>query len=495
MLKDRILQEYNHLTELQSLLTSDCNKLEELQTAYDELRHQSEKEIASLRMQIDSSRASSQDLNDLKEQLKVRSAHLEEVEKLKTEFHQRQAQLEEQHRQEIERLRVYYQQQARDMEDRYTTELVLLQQRLQEAQCSISSETQLFEQKEMQSIEELKLDDIELEVSLNYPLKSVGLTHQLQTLRKALYAKYVQEVSALKEQHRAELELLALRLSKQQALQEEVSDSGPESLKGGVRSIEGPDTEEEDLIRNIQELEKRHRERTEEEVAKVIVQMSVEFAQQTELARLNKQARETTTEMQTLAGDPEGEGEAETDPSSEEPGLALEQKNKDSERRLLEEKAALSKQLQEKTAEILSLTKQLQQTRGAPLMLDKECQFSDTEGGSPKHSEDTSIILPLESVITQEPVLQGSKVATAGLAEDLCQNRKQEHLQAAQALRVAHTPLDRQQEEQVSRRAELDSRRTQLAQAKPRRESTETVRQEEYGPALQSRSTQTEQVT
>nr|XP_015213354.1 PREDICTED: A-kinase anchor protein 9 isoform X7 [Lepisosteus oculatus] len=464
MLKDRILQECNRLTELQSLLTSDCNKLEELQTAYDELRHQSEKEIASLRMQIDSSRASSQDLNDLKEQLKVRSAHLEEVEKLKTEFHQRQAQLEEQHLQEIERLRVYYQQQARDLEDRYTTELVLLQQRLQEAQCSISSEAQLFEQKEMQSIEELKLDDIELEVALNYPLKSVGLTHQLQTLRKALYAKYVQEVSALKEQHRGELELLALRLSKQQALQEEVSDSGPESLKGGVRSIEGPDTEE-DLIRNIQELEKRHKERTEEEVAKVIVQMSVEFAQQTELARLNKQARETTTKMQTLAGDPDGEGEAEMDPSSEEPGLALEQKNKDSERRLLEEKAALSKQLQEKTAEILTLTKQLQQTRGAPLMLDKEGQFSDTEGGSPKHPEDTGIILPLESVITQEPVLPESKVATAGLAEDQCQNQKQEHLQAAQALRVAHTqPLDRQQEEQVSRRAELDSWGTQLDQ-------------------------------
>nr|XP_015213348.1 PREDICTED: A-kinase anchor protein 9 isoform X1 [Lepisosteus oculatus] len=493
MLKDRILQECNRLTELQSLLTSDCNKLEELQTAYDELRHQSEKEIASLRMQIDSSRASSQDLNDLKEQLKVRSAHLEEVEKLKTEFHQRQAQLEEQHLQEIERLRVYYQQQARDLEDRYTTELVLLQQRLQEAQCSISSEAQLFEQKEMQSIEELKLDDIELEVALNYPLKSVGLTHQLQTLRKALYAKYVQEVSALKEQHRGELELLALRLSKQQALQEEVSDSGPESLKGGVRSIEGPDTEE-DLIRNIQELEKRHKERTEEEVAKVIVQMSVEFAQQTELARLNKQARETTTKMQTLAGDPDGEGEAEMDPSSEEPGLALEQKNKDSERRLLEEKAALSKQLQEKTAEILTLTKQLQQTRGAPLMLDKEGQFSDTEGGSPKHPEDTGIILPLESVITQEPVLPESKVATAGLAEDQCQNQKQEHLQAAQALRVAHTqPLDRQQEEQVSRRAELDSWGTQLDQAKARREGPETVRQEGYGPALQSRSTQTEQ--
>ncbi|XP_069050877.1 A-kinase anchor protein 9 isoform X3 [Lepisosteus oculatus] len=493
MLKDRILQECNRLTELQSLLTSDCNKLEELQTAYDELRHQSEKEIASLRMQIDSSRASSQDLNDLKEQLKGRSAHLEEVEKLKTEFHQRQAQLEEQHLQEIERLRVYYQQQARDLEDRYTTELVLLQQRLQEAQCGISSEAQLFEQKEMQSIEELKLDDIELEVALNYPLKSVGLTHQLQTLRKALYAKYVQEVSALKEQHRGELELLALRLSKQQALQEEVSDSGPESLKGGVRSIEGPDTEE-DLIRNIQELEKRHKERTEEEVAKVIVQMSVEFAQQTELARLNKQARETTTKMQTLAGDPDGEGEAEMDPSSEEPGLALEQKNKDSERRLLEEKAALSKQLQEKTAEILTLTKQLQQTRGAPLMLDKEGQFSDTEGGSPKHPEDTGIILPLESVITQEPVLPESKVATAGLAEDQCQNQKQEHLQAAQALRVAHTqPLDRQQEEQVSCRAELDSWGTQLDQAKARREGPETVRQEGYGPALQSRSTQTEQ--
>ncbi|XP_034776752.2 A-kinase anchor protein 9-like isoform X7 [Acipenser ruthenus] len=162
-LKDKILQEYNSLTGLQTLLKSDSHKLEELQKAYDEFRCSSQEEMTSLRMQIESARASTEDLHDLKEQLKVRSARLEEIEKLKSEFNLQRNQFEDQHTQEIERLRMYYQQQIKETEERYTTEMIILQQRLQDVTGSEAqfSESQFAVQKdnglEQQCTEEIKV--------------------------------------------------------------------------------------------------------------------------------------------------------------------------------------------------------------------------------------------------------------------------------------------------------------------------------------------------
>ncbi|XP_041101391.1 A-kinase anchor protein 9-like isoform X3 [Polyodon spathula] len=414
-LKDTILQEYNRLTGIQTLLKSDSRKLEELQKDYDEFRYSSEEEMTSLRMQIESVRASSEDLHDLKEQLKVRSAHLEEIEKLKSEFNLQRTRFEDKHTQEIEHLRMYYQQQIKETEERYTTEIVV-QQRLQEitgseAQFSISSESQFAVQKdndlEQHCTEEIKLED-GLEAELQSPVKSMRLTEQLQTLRRALHAKYLQEVTSLKEQHKAELDLLASRLREQHSLETEALPQGitesakqnQENLNGGFISIKEPESSEitGEGAKQIEALEKWYKKKIEEEIAKVIVQMSIEFAQQTELARITKTARETTSEIQTVSEDPESETESKT----EEPGLVFE-----SNRRELEK--VFEKQLKEKTEEIFLLRNQIHQTGYTRQLLDKECQFPEI-----------NIELSLEFASKKEIVLRESMVYKGGiLAETL----------------------------------------------------------------------------
>ncbi|MGH0156255.1 UNVERIFIED_CONTAM: hypothetical protein FKN15_061980 [Acipenser sinensis] len=463
-LTDKILQEYNSLTGLQKLLKSDSHKLEELQKAYDELRCSSQEEMTSLQMQIESARACTEDLHDLKEQLKVRSARLEEIEKLKSEFNLQRTQFEDQHTQEIERLRMYYQQQIKETEERYTTEMIILQQRLQEVTGSEAqfSESQFDVQKdndlEQQCTEEIKLED-GLEAELQYPIKSMRLTEQLQTLRRALYATYLQEVTALKEQHKAELDMLASRLREQHSLETEALPQGitesakqdQEDINGGCRSIKEPESSEitgKGAMQTIDTLEKWYKKKLEEEIAKVIVQISVEFAQQTELARITKQARETTSEMQTVSEDPEREAESKT----EEAGLVFESNRQELERKIFE------KQLKEKTEEIFLLRNQIHQTS---CTLDKECQFPEI-----------NIELSIELATEKEIVLQESMVYKEGTSaealssaghldkehqEDICHELF--HLdeeQIVEPLRHSHKEqLERQPEEQHSLRAQL----------------------------------------
>ncbi|XP_066571546.1 A-kinase anchor protein 9 isoform X3 [Amia ocellicauda] len=452
-LKDGILQEYSRLADLQAMLNTDCNKLEELHTAYDELKRRSEDEIRSLREQLDRASTSAQDSSHLQDFQQQRSdleqQHGQELQRLRGEMEQHHGQelqrlrgemeqhhgqelqrlrgemeqhhgqelqrlrgemeqhhgqelqrlhreMDQQHGQEQQRLRSHYQQQAKDVEERYTTELLLLKQRLHELSgqpFSASSETHLSVHKEPQSSEDLKAEDVDPEVVLRSP-KTAGLTQQLQVLRRALYAKYLQEVTALKEQHSAELERLEARLGEQhraelQAVREELSrpdKHDPEGMNGEDRSIEGPGAEEQGAPQSSSAVEQQHRERIEEEIAKVIVQMSVEFAQQTELARINRQARESAPGLQALCGDLEGELEAQGNAfhgemgPGQEPGMP-----RDTERRLLEEKEELENVLRERTADVLSLRERLRQMGSTPLMVDKECQAAVAQSVSSDH--------------------------------------------------------------------------------------------------------------
>ncbi|CAB1320859.1 unnamed protein product [Coregonus sp. 'balchen'] len=271
-----------------------------------------------------------------------------DIQKLRANVQQQRAQLEECHRQEVERLRAYYQQQAKATEERYATELIVLQQHLDEAtgteaQFSLSSVAQFSLRIEEEDAEELKLVDedallVGLGTELSGPAKSMDLAAQLQTLRRALYHKYLQEVAALKEQHCAEL--TRLREERVQEKGEKVREEGeedvrlqvkpdPEGINGGVRSIEAPSTEDQGGQ------ERRHKERVEEEIA--------------------KSARETTSAMQTHS-DEEGEEEEEQTPrSSLTKGISLEEVQ----RRFAEEKERLEKELEERTAELHGIKEQL----------------------------------------------------------------------------------------------------------------------------------------
>ncbi|XP_071229891.1 A-kinase anchor protein 9-like isoform X3 [Salvelinus alpinus] len=351
--KERIEQEHGRLLQLQSLLKADGNTIEVIQLGYNDLKRSSQEEIASLRKIIDSSITSTHGLDDRRELTTASpSSHTaEDVQKLRADVQQQRAQLEECHRLEVEHLRAYYQQQAKETEERYSTELLVLQQHLDEvtgteAQFSLSSAAQLGFRTEEEDAEELKLVEEEallvgLGAELHGPATSMSLTAQLQALRRALYHKYLQEVAALKEQHCAELTRLRdeREQEKREKEREEVWSQvkqDPEGINGGVRSIEGPSAEE-----------RRHQERVEEEIAKVIVQMSVEFAQQSELARISKSARETTSAMQTQS---EEEEEQQTPRSSLAKGISPE---------AVEDKEMLERELEGRTAELRRIEAQL----------------------------------------------------------------------------------------------------------------------------------------
>ncbi|XP_031649393.1 A-kinase anchor protein 9 isoform X8 [Oncorhynchus kisutch] len=370
--KQRIEQEHSRLLQLQSLLKADGNKIEAMQLMYDELKRSSEEKIASLRRHIEISSISTHNLKDLREQTAASpSSHTaEDIQKLRADVHQQRAQLEECHRMEVERLRAYYQQQAKATEEHYATELIMLQQHLDEvtgteAQFSLSSAAQLGLRTEEEDAEELQLVEedallVGLDTELRRPAKSMGMMALLQTLRTALYHKYHQEVAALKEQHCAELS--RLREERVQEKSERVREEGeedvqlqvkpdPEGINGSKCYIEGPSTEDQGVQ------ERRHQERVEEEIAKVIVQMSVEFAQQSELARITKSARETTSAMQTQSEEDDAgvEEEQQTPRSSLTKGISLEEVQ----RRIVEEKERLEKELEERTAELHGIKEQL----------------------------------------------------------------------------------------------------------------------------------------
>lgn len=101
-------------------------------------------------------------------------------------------------------------------------------------------------------------------MELRWPGRSVGLTTQLQALRKALYHKYVQEVAALKEQHDRELKRLREERQPDWKPDERQKQTGEQDLNG-VNGA-GCSVEAAEQV----SLEKRQdRERVEEEVAKV----------------------------------------------------------------------------------------------------------------------------------------------------------------------------------------------------------------------------------
>ncbi|KAM3858147.1 A-kinase anchor protein 9 [Diretmus argenteus] len=363
--KDRIEREHDRLSQLQALLKADGNKMMAMQKAYEELKSSSEEQISNLRLQLSSlSPKDVAEQADLVEQADTPTTSLSgDLQRLKDEARGKQLQLEESHRQEMEHLRAHYQQQATETEERYATELIVLEQRLQEVtgartQFSLSSDPQSDVERGEQQGEELKQLGKEevLEVSVDADesgaVRSMGLTVQLQTLRKALYHKYVQEVAALKEQHSTELKRLTEERERETKGGKEFGQEREEKAAltqveqglgdlGGGGSIDAPGAAGQVALG-----EKQHWERVEEEVAKVIVQMSVEFAQQTELARISRCACQTNSSMQTQPEEEEVEEREKEEREKEEWASP-------SEDVWLEkvERKRLERELQERTAE------------------------------------------------------------------------------------------------------------------------------------------------
>ncbi|MEE6466658.1 hypothetical protein FKM82_007016 [Ascaphus truei] len=307
------LKEYKRMAELYTYL----EKIEELQTAKEE-------DITIPRHILISSQASAKSKADVQEPLIVTASQSKEVEKLEIEFSHQRTRFEEKHSQQIEHLREYFQQQLKENEERYTTEIIHLQEELQNvSETSLQSrdlskaqsdvelglqEADIFKTVYAPDTDVLKMDEAVL--LGDQPLrKCTGpIYQQLQTLRRALYAKYVEEVNALKTQHGAELCQLKVDLMEKYSLENaalkheiiQLTKAKQENVNGNfgdlplcpLRNIEGG----KHLDIN-QLLEERYRERIEEEIARVIVEMTIGFAQKTELARLATQNGESSRQF------------------------------------------------------------------------------------------------------------------------------------------------------------------------------------------------------
>ncbi|XP_029444704.1 A-kinase anchor protein 9 isoform X2 [Rhinatrema bivittatum] len=488
-LMDNIIEEYNRLMALHTQLTTDFKKIENLQTLYTELEHRKEEDTTNLRMQIESSRACSQDLIDLKEQLKIRSSCLEEIEKQKMEFSRQRGQLEEQHAQDVEHIRSYFQQQLKETEERYTTEIIHLQERLQDvsepalqfrrlAESLVSSDQEKTESPDniyTSSEDVLELDEMKLVEA--GPVKSQsGPIQQLQTLRQVLHTKYTEEVNALKKQHSEELEQLIANLKElhsleNAALREEIvqlTKYKQENLNGAFRTASlllAGDLEEKEHMDIVQLLEKRYQEKVEEEIAKVIVELSVAFAQQTELARIARQ-KENVDDGKKC-------GKNEQDQKN------IEDKNITGQNTLLE------KVLKKKRDKHVS-TEQQPSEPGCVEQLVEQAVFQSNEPHPEQllsHS-DQDLMSSVESFSKDKFILNNtvcnklmvSSSETSGL-QMLCEQRvedmrqelvklDQEHQQATEALRQAHMlQMERQREDQEQLLAELDRLKFQLAKS------------------------------
>ncbi|XP_047686610.1 A-kinase anchor protein 9 isoform X4 [Prionailurus viverrinus] len=204
-------------------------------------------------------------------------------------------------------------------------------------------------------------------------------------------------------------------------------------------------------------LEKQYQERLEEEVAKVIVSMSIAFAQQTELSRISGEKEDATSSKQAHAFYQQ-EGYLNETKSSQ--GQAFEEMDM----KFKEEFKPLSKELGENGKEVLLSTDG---------NLDDTLQSEDHELtiSEEMFSKDKTFIVR-ESI--HDEILVSSMDASRQLMlneeqlEDMRQElvrQYQEHQQATELLRQAHMrQMERQREDQEQLQEEIKRLNIQLAQ-------------------------------
>uniref|UniRef100_UPI00398F60B0 A-kinase anchor protein 9 n=1 Tax=Pristiophorus japonicus TaxID=55135 RepID=UPI00398F60B0 len=507
ILQRKLFEEYSRLMVLQTQLTNDCKKIEDLQAAYVNLQLQTEEENASLRMQIESSRASSQDLNDLKEQLRVRSARLEEIEKLKLEFCQQKAELEERHVEEVECLRTSYKQQCKQLEEKYTAEIICLQQKLQKVTSLLPqsrSEINVPDQVAGScavDLEQQNAGDYKVEAKVDstqeqqWHMKQLSISQQLQILRKTLHAKYKDEISDSKEQHNRKLEQMEATIRTLYNQEMEIFGEESTEFAGGEPTSRVQDLSEVLQTAVLQEtkeetsesthfihlLEKQYEERMQEEIAKVIVQMSVQFAQQTEMARMTRDLQEGPTTCKLTDEEWEKEMERQLGTLKQDLHFQFDADRKKLEKLFSEEKEELQKSLKQKNAEILTIQRQLQNDKiedkldthdvVSEAALQEKVLKADQELFRDSYAKDNSSLKEMRFECKVEVTeLERQEVAQERL-EDMRQElvrQDQEHQQSVEALRQFHTQqLERLQEEQEQLLAEVEKLRSQLAENSP----------------------------
>ncbi|XP_008173555.2 pericentrin isoform X21 [Chrysemys picta bellii] len=258
-------------------------EMEKLQATYEELKTRSQEEIKQLWSQLDSTRASRQELSELKEQLLARTSHVDEIERLKQDFEQQRQQRRSEHETELEQLRIYFEEKLGAAEENYREELTLLHQRLQELKeyslleseisqdqpLDISSSVTLLEEaneKERRDIldqltqqleqhkEELTCLRLQLEEKHRHELDSLRSSLALQykedlmKMKMDLSDRYISEIKELKKKHCLDLEHLRAKLSEEHI--KEITKLRLQSAQDAARQVEAEVAERVCVLEN-----------------------------------------------------------------------------------------------------------------------------------------------------------------------------------------------------------------------------------------------------
>ncbi|NXV75387.1 AKAP9 protein, partial [Atlantisia rogersi] len=218
----------------------------------------------------------------------------------------------------------------------------------------------------------------------------------------------------------------------------------------------------------VQLLEKQYQERLEEEIAKVIVSMSVAFARQTELSRIARQEEEEAAQSQTV----HQQGllfEIKKQCTEEEVDGPL-RKAADRGSKPEDELTSLCKELTEESGEISSLGEQLHSSSKPGCILGQtrheseisEELFSHVKGLTMEETPHYSEMTASDKETSSQLMLYEERL------EDMRQElvrQYQEHQQATELLRQGHMQqMERQKENQEQLLAELESLKVQLAE-------------------------------
>ncbi|XP_051468465.1 A-kinase anchor protein 9 isoform X2 [Apus apus] len=312
-------------------------------------------------------------------------------------------QLEEQHAQELEHLQSYFQQQLKESDERDTTEIVHLQDKLQNS--GVSS------------------DHTSVSTDSQIKLKEV-----------------FKEVKCIENRHQQRPDE-ALKLSSEIEMQNDTDV--------------------------FQLLEKQYQERLEEEIAKVIVSMSVAFAKQTELSRIARQKEEAT---QTQTVHQQGmHFEIKKQCREEEVDGPLIKATEETSKHE-EEFKSLCKELNEESGEINSLEGQLHSNSNPGCILG---QTTDESVISKELFSHVKELKAEETLHYSEMTASDTETSSQLLLyeehlEDMRQElvrQYQEHQQTTELLRQGHMQqMERQKENQEQLLAELERLKVQLAE-------------------------------
>ncbi|XP_069391966.1 pericentrin isoform X4 [Paralichthys olivaceus] len=220
-------QQVLYLEEREQQLFKEVLLLQDEKTL---LKKNSDEEVAQLWTQLDSMRASRQELGELKEQLLARSSRVDDIERLKMEFKEQKQGIKEQNEAELESLRRYFEQRLQATEESYREEIALLQLRLvesaleeslhktandssishdeaEEAKVVLSDTSlKLEKHKELEEKHSMELDNLRSSLTLSFE-------EQVQQVRSDLTDHYYDELQEMKTRHALEMEQLKAKLS------------------------------------------------------------------------------------------------------------------------------------------------------------------------------------------------------------------------------------------------------------------------------------------